>query len=329
MFISSMIRKLLWFLLVVVSFLACDSENKECDELTPEIAKMVISLNIDRFDQEFDKADISDLPYLKTKYPYMFPQQFADSVWIGRMNDTLQQEIMGEVNRVFPDLQEESVQLTKLFKHIKYYFPTAKIPNVVTGISDVDRKNKVFYSDTLLVIAVDTYLGAENKLYQGISKFERQNLNSKQLLPDIINEFSKPYISSPRNRNFISQMLYYGKRLYLKDVLIPCEGDDVKMGYDMDQIIWCQENEEEVWRYFIENEILFSTDKELAERFLLNAPYSKFYKEIDQESPGRIGQWLGWQIIRAYMNTNEISLQELMITPADEIFKNSNYKPKK
>ncbi len=321
-----MIRKFLCFSCLFISIIACNDEQK-CEELAPEIAQMAVDLTISRFDQEFDEATASDLPYLKTKYPFMFPKQFADSVWIGRMSDTLQQEIMDEVNLIFPDFEEESIALTTLFKHIKYYFPKAKIPNVLTGISDVDRKNKVFYSDTLLVIAVDTYLGEDNKLYQGISKFERKNLNKKQLIPDVINEFSKPYISSPRNRTFVAQMIYYGKRLYLKDKLIPCASDAVKIGYDVEQLAWCLENEEEIWRYFIDNEMLFSTDRGLVERFLLNAPYSKFYKEIDQESPGRIGQWLGWQIIRAYMNTNEISLQELMITPADEIFKNSNYKP--
>ncbi|NER18279.1 gliding motility lipoprotein GldB [Spongiivirga citrea] len=305
------------------------NEEKNCEEVAPEIAEISLTLTIDRFDQEFDKTNPSDFSSLKMKYPYMFQQQLPDSVWIARMNDTLRQEIMAEVNLVFPDFEKESVELRNLFKHIKYYFPKAKIPKVVTAISDVDRNNKVFYSDTLLAIAVDTYLGKENKLYQGISKFERNNLNKTQLIPDVINEFSKPYISSPKNRTFIAQMLYFGKRLYLKDKLIPCATDEVKIGYDTSQIEWCEVNEEEVWRYFIDNEMLFSTDKELVRRFLLNAPFSKFFKEIDQESPGRIGQWLGWQIVRAYMNTNEVSLQELMITPADEIFKNSNYKPKK
>ncbi|MFP2997404.1 gliding motility lipoprotein GldB [Spongiivirga sp. MCCC 1A20706] len=312
----------------MVGLFGCE-EEKKCEKLAPEIAEIKVSLKIDRFDQEFDKAKPNDLPYLKTKYPYMFPSQFPDSIWVARMSDTLQQEIMNEVNQVFPDFEDEKERLTNLFKHIKYYFPRAKVPDIVTGISDVDRNNKVFYSDTLLVVAVDTYLGAENKLYQGISNFERKNLTKEQLIPDVIVEFSKSYVSSPRNRTFLSQMLYYGKRLYLKDLLMPCVEDHIKIGYDQNAIAWCANNEEEAWRYFIENEMLFSTKKELAERFLLNAPYSKFYKEIDQESPGRIGQWFGWQIVRSYMNTNDISLQELLITPADEIFKKSNYKPKK
>ncbi|MDF1518362.1 MAG: gliding motility lipoprotein GldB, partial [Lutibacter sp.] len=57
---------------------------------------------------------------------------------------------------------------------------------------------------------------------------------------------------------------------------------------------------------------------------------SKFYIDIDKESPGRIGVWLGWQIVSAYMtNNNDVTLQQLLQTDAEEIFNKSKYKPKK
>ena len=93
---------------------------------------------------------------------------------------------------------------------------------------------------------------------------------------------------------------------------------------------WASANEEQVWRYFIEQELLYSTDGKLAPRFFLPAPFSKFQLElIDIESPGRIGRYMGWQIVRAFMDNNEIGLAEMLSLAGEEIFKKSKYKPKR
>ena len=79
----------------------------------------------------------------------------------------------------------------------------------------------------------------------------------------------------------------------------------------------------------IENDLLYSTDTQLNKRFIENAPFSKFYLSEDTKSPGRIGQWIGWQIVRSYMVNNDVSLQDLLSMNEEEIFKNSKYKPRK
>ena len=84
-----------------------------------------------------------------------------------------------------------------------------------------------------------------------------------------------------------------------------------------------------MWRYFIEKELLYNTDPNMASRFILDAPFSKFYLEIDNESPGRIGQYIGWKMVRSYMEHNDTSVSQLLSKDADEIFKNSKYKPTK
>jgi uncharacterized protein YjaZ len=67
----------------------------------------------------------------------------------------------------------------------------------------------------------------------------------------------------------------------------------------------------------------------LPNQFINLAPFSKFYLEIDNESPGRIGRWIGWQIVRSYMENNKIALQEMLKKDEKEIFENSKYKPKR
>ena len=124
-------------------------------------------------------------------------------------------------------------------------------------------------------------------------------------------------------------LIYYGKELYLKDLLIPGTSDALKIGYTKEEILWSKENESQIWRYFVDEDLLFSTDSKLLDRFINIAPFSKFYLELDAESPGRLGQYIGWQIVKSYMNNNDVPIVTLLNTSANEIFNNSKYKPKK
>ena len=110
---------------------------------------------------------------------------------------------------------------------------------------------------------------------------------------------------------------------------LPTISNQEKIGYSSDKFNWANANEQQIWMYFIDRKILFSTDLNLNARFLENGPFSKFYMEQDNLSPGKIGVWLGWQIVRSFMEKNDVSLQELLKMNEDEIFKKSNYKPKK
>ena len=127
----------------------------------------------------------------------------------------------------------------------------------------------------------------------------------------------------------LSQMVYYGKELYLKDLLIPNYTDAEKIGFKPEQIAWCAENESYMWQYFIQGQMLYSSDSKLPNRFINPAPFSKFYLEIDNESPGRVGQWMGWQIVRSFMENNDISVSDMLKLDAKSLFERSKYKPKK
>ena len=124
-------------------------------------------------------------------------------------------------------------------------------------------------------------------------------------------------------------MVYFGKLLYFKDIIIPFKTDAEKIGYSEDQIKWAEANESQIWSYFIEKELLYSTDNKLPSRFIADAPFSKFYLELDNESPGRLGQYIGWQIVKAYANSTGIDVMTIMQKETEEIFRKSKFKPKK
>ncbi|WP_276165641.1 gliding motility lipoprotein GldB [Zobellia alginiliquefaciens] len=306
-------------------FLACNEGPK----VSEDVQKINVELKVDRFDAEFAGATSENLSVLKNKYPYLFPAQYTDSVWVAKMKDTIQVELLSEVQNAFSDFSREEQSLELLFKHIKYYFPKFEVPKVVTVTSDVDYSNRVILTDTMLLIGLDNYLGPDHRFYRDIQKYISADLDEQYIDVDVASAFAKKVVPRPQERTFLAQLIYYGKELYLKEKLLPLATDAQKIHYSETQYAWSEANEQPIWRNFIENEYLYSTDNTLARRFLDPAPFSKFGLELDNESPGRVGRYLGWQVVRAFMDRNEVTLQQMLSLPAEEIFKKSNYKPKK
>ncbi|MGB8373989.1 MAG: gliding motility lipoprotein GldB [Salegentibacter sp.] len=319
-----MMRKILLFAVILALF-SCEETSKT----QKEIEKVPVDFNVIRFDQKFAQSKPEDLPKLKKDYPFLFPKKYPDSVWLEKMHDTIQQEINTEVAKSFPDFSTETDELQQLFQHIKYYFPHFEAPTVITITSEVDYKHKVLVSDDYLFIALDTYLGENHHFYTGLQEYLKKNFRKEQILPDVADAYAKEYVPQPPSRTFLAHMLYYGKILYLKDLWLPSVSDAEKIGYTKDELKWVQNNEEQIWRYFVENELIFDTDSELFSRFLYPAPFSKFHLVLDTESPDRVGQYIGWQMIRKYMEKNDVSVEKMMQTDAETIFNTANYKPKK
>ena len=315
------------YLFVVVFslfILSCNKKNK----VESAVAAVPLELKVERFDKVFFETKPADLEKVKNEFPYFFPAGNDDNVWLSKMQDPLWKEVYTEVQKKYADFKPEKENLENLFKHIKYYFPETKTPKIVTIISEMDYNSKVIYADSLVIISLELYLGKNHKFYQ-FPNYLKQNFEQKQIAADVVSSFSATKIPPVIDKDLLSQMIYNGKQLYLKDLLLPEYSDAEKMGYTDEQIKWCDENENYMWRYFIEREMLYSNEQKLISRFINPAPFSKFYLEIDNDSPGRVGAWIGWQIVRSYAKNNEVPIADLLKLNAKELFEKSKYKPKK
>ena len=304
-----------FFLLITIS---CKDKN---DNLNP------IKLKLDRFEQEFYGNNNMSLKDLKQKYPYLFPKQFADSIWEKQRKDSLLLDIYQEVQKIHPSTDSIKTSIERLATRIKKIDSTNQIQKIVTVISQVDRSVNTVIKDSLILISLDCFLGENHPYYSGFPSYSRNRLNTDQILPSLVDDYAPKLIPNQKDRYFISSMIFHGKKLYLKDILLPELNDWTKIGYSKTQHQWAIENQTYIWSYFIERKMLYSTDNKLIKRFIKEAPFSKFYKEIDRESPGRIGQWIGWQIVKSFMKHNKTDLQTMLNTPAIEIFKSCGYKP--
>lgn len=304
--------------------LSCEKKNK----IEKAVEEIPVEIKVDRFDKAFFETKPEDLHQLKQKYPYFFPAGTDDAIWIEKMQHPQWRELYGEVQKKYADFSPINQEIETLFKHIQFYFPKTKSPKVVTLISEMDYNTKTIYADSLVIVSLELYLGKNHKFYQ-FPEYIKQNFEPTQIVPDIASSFLQAKMVPDTDRTFMSQMIYLGKELYIKELLLPEYTDAARIGYTPEQIKWCIENEGYIWRYFIDKEMLYSVDAKLIPRFLSPAPFSKFYLEIDNDSPGQVGAWIGWQIVRSYMKNNDITINELLNKKAKEIFEQSKYKPKK
>jgi gliding motility-associated lipoprotein GldB len=313
--------------LIVLTLFSCDKKSKT----EKAVEEIPIEIKVARFDQLFYETNPQDLTKLKKQFPYLFPVGNADTVWTNKMQNPLWRELHDEVQKKFPNTNTLQTDIEKLVQHIKYYYPNSKTPKLITLISEMDYNSKAIYTDSLALVSLELYLGKDHKFYQNeFPDFIKQNFEPNQILPDLVTSFGIQKIAYPRDKSLLSLMIYAGKELYLKDKLIPETADEYKIGYSKEQLQFCQENEAYMWSFFIENNLLYDSDSKLPSRFINPAPFSKFYLEIDNQTPGRVGAWLGWQIVRSYSENNDkTSLQDLLKMDAKELCEKSRYKPKK
>lgn len=124
----------------------------------------------------------------------------------------------------------------------------------------------------------------------------------------------------------LAEMLFYGKAYHFTKSVLPCVADDFIIGYTTEEVEACFANEEFIWSHFIENDLLYETNPFEIRKYTGEAPATDV---ISQDAPGRVGRWLGWNIVDDYRFNNDVSLDELMgLDDAEKLFRQSGYKPR-
>jgi gliding motility-associated lipoprotein GldB len=300
-------------------------------QATPKVDTSSIKINTDfiNFHTLFYNSDSNKLASLKQSFPYLFPSNIKDEVWVSKMQNKEEKILYKMVDSAFGDFKLEEKKITNLFKHIKHYKPLFTPPKVITLITNLDYDSKVIYADSLLLISLDMYLGKKAEVYSSFPSYISNNYTPEHLIVDIAKSIAKKEFSFVNGRSFLESMIFYGKELFLLQSLIPNSSQKEIIGYEDEKYNWTIQNESEIWSYFITEKLLYSTDKKLNIRFINNAPFSKFYLDTDMDSPGRIGTWIGWKIVQSFMKNNNVSLQEMLLLDTEVIFRKSKYKPKK
>jgi len=330
-------KGVLFILALACTFSSC---NWHKDRLKVDLSEIKISqVTIHRYDQDLFRIQLNYLKYglisIQSRYPFFLGTNLDDTARLASMRDYLINprniDFYKAVQDKFKDLSHVEKDLTDGFRHIKYYFPGTDLPRVYSYISGGDYENPVQLADSVLLIALDTYLGSDFKPYlsDGIPLYKSQRMTPDHIVPECMRSFVDKLAPSDVSMNtFLDQVVDAGKRIYLLDAFIPEISGNLKINYTPEQFTWILKNETHVWSAIIENQMLYSTDAQTLRLFLADGPSTAAF---GKESPPRLGEWIGWQIVKSYMNNHpDITLHQLLQkNDAQEILTQSGYKPEK
>lgn len=240
-------------------------------------------------------------------------------------------EIYQEVKLIYPDVTSIERDLVASFSILQKQYPGITKPEVFTYVSGLDIEMPVIYADSVIAIALDDFLGTGNKLYEkaGIPRYKSARSSKDHILPSIMYAMAGGLMKiDPSKQTLLDIMVAEGKALYLADITLPGVSDPYIIGYSEGQMDWCIENEGNIWALLIENNLLYSSDREKTGKFFQDGPRTQGL--VDQ-APGRLASFMGWQIVKKYMeNRKDVTLKQLLEnTNAQEILSKSGYKPKK
>ena len=227
---------------------------------------------------------------------------------------------------MFADISKLQKSLNIGFSRLHYLYPEWEIPTVYLFVSGFN--SSVMYYENIMGVGVDMYLGSDYPYYnQVVYNYQKQTMRKECVAGDLLNmyiAYQIPY-NSKYNR-LLEHMIFRGKQMFLLSQLLPDEPAWEIIGYSKEQWDWCKKYEQAIWNRIMEKRDLFKTESMVRVSYMNDGPFTA---EISQESPGRLGIWVGWQIVDSYMRNNEnVSIKQLINEgDAQKILEQSFYKP--
>jgi hypothetical protein len=337
------IMKYFFLILVLTIITSCNSGEK-----IPDVSGVKINITTQRFEKDLFTMDttnfVANIDQLFAKYP-SFGENFssiilgADSKWNNdsiaayvKLFRDLHKSVYDTSTMVFNNFSPYENDIKKGLQFVKYYFPNYKVPEkIITYIGPLDGFGDIL-SDDAIIVGLHLHLGKNFSLYKSeqvqqtypayiSSRFEPGYITVNSLKNIILDLYPEKI----DDKSLVQQMVEKGKRLYLLSKLLPHEEEYKIIGYTKEQLKSAYKNERVIWDLFVQNNLLQTIENNIIKNYIGESPKTQ---ELGDTSPGNIGAFAGWQIVKKYMQKNpELSLQKLMATDDDIVFQESKYKP--
>ena len=332
-----------FYLILLLCIFSCSNKN------IPDVSGIKVDLKVQRFEKDFFAIDsnniLNELQRLRTTYP-SFINDFTSQILgfdAATPPDSLTKYVhlfirdyrfvKDSADKIFKDIDPQVKDIKKGLQFVKYYFPEYKVPaKIITFIGPFDGYSDVITSDAFAV-GLQLHLGSNFSFYKSsIAEDLFPAYISQRFTPEYIpvncikNIVDDLFPDKSVGKALIEQMVEKGKRLYLLDKFMPYTPEYLKIGYTETQLKDSYTNEAVIWDFFLNNDLLNNTDQNIVKNYIGESPKTQ---ELGEGSPGNIGAFSGWQIVKKFVEKNpKINLEQLMKTEAREIYSQSKYKPR-
>ena len=333
--------------MIAASAFACSRTDK-----APDVSDIEVNLQIHRFEQALFALDTNDLAAglarLEAEYPdfsAIFFGQILGSTdsliapqgHVAYMKGFLQfppaRRLYDTTQVLYADFSKIEQQFRQAFQLLKYYFPEQPSPDVTTFISEYSVAAFI-YGEDQLAVGLDLFLGEDYPYLQynsgnaNFSAYLTRTFNREHLVAKTLQPLVNDLIGPPPGSRLLDLMVHNGKELYLLDKLLPYAPDSVKWEMTPQQIAWLQGNEFEMWAFFLKENLLYSSEWQNIRKYVEYSPNSP---GMPPEAPGRTANWLGLQIVNAYMQRYpDTTLRQLIaLRDAQQLLDAAKYRPRR
>lgn len=320
-----------------------------CKDNAPDVSGININTQVKRFEQDFFAIDtvnlMASLQDLNTRYPVFLNDFLYNILELPPVTDTSLQAhalirkfiaeyrgIKDSADKVFSDFDQTAGEIRKGLQYVKHYFPNYNPPPyLISFIGPLEGYSDVITTNALAV-GLQLHMGSQfsyytsqigQQLFPGyISRRFTKETIPVNCMKNVVDDLSTATSSS---RPLVEQMVEAGKKLYVLEKIMPHTPDTLLIGYTKRQLEGCEKSEGNLWHFFVSNNLLFTQEPPLIQGYMGDAPNTP---EFGDESPGAIGHYVGWQIVKKYMSGHSnVTLEQLLNTDPRQIFEESKYKP--
>lgn len=345
-------RHFFMFCLLTALLPGCNNDEAEGPP-PPDVSHIQADVKLKRFDQDLFKLDTlqpeAGLAALEAQYPEFSDifmrfvlnirtdksERAAEAAFVkGFVSFPALRHLYDTIQLAYPQLDAYEKELEMAVRYFKYYFPDQPAPASVTTFISEYAYAAFIYGENDLAVGLDMFLGAGypygvyNPGNANFSDYLVRTYNQDHLVSKTLQPLVDDLLGETPGERLLDMMIHNGKKLYILDQLMPSAPDTVIMEVTPAQWNWLRDNELEMWGHFLKEELLYNTKWQDIRKLVEPSPNSP---GMPPEAPGRTANWMGWQIVKAYMKRNpQTTLSELIaLSDAQKLLDASKYKPRK
>lgn len=324
-----MIRFKLWGLAVLTVFLTGCSY----DPLDVDSSHVDVSIKFINADSLLVNADSSQLAGLHQRFlkeiPEIWEYELGYCLGIGNVSDTafmnsftrfLSDDYLTRLEKrireKFGDLTSKREEITGGFRNLRFHFPKGKVPEHVVFMNSF-YASSAFCTEKEIGIGLERYLGKETDVIRELPsdqfyEWMKEGLDQRFMSRDALCAWIMTHYVGEVEGNLAEHMIQWGKILYLTEAAFPDEKESMVLRYTDDELKWATDQEYEIWKYLVQDKLLFKIDERIRINLLNDAPFTV---GLPEKGPDRLGQFMGWRMVHKYMQIKRITVEELIKTP--------------
>jgi hypothetical protein len=333
--VIKMIHSRLLLVAIVSTFLCSSCKN---DPLDIDVSNVKVTTNFVNADSMLYYATDSRRVLLNRNFKQSFSDLYLftfekglkirttfDTTYTNQLatfyKDQYIKELENEIQINFKSLFSEKQEIIEALKHLKFHFTKMNTPKNIVFFNSLFSYNTLA-TNTDIGIGLEWYLGSENKIIkkssiQGLYDYMKAGMDRKYLVRDVVYQWVYAQVHAPTDAKFAEDMVSWGKLLYCIEAALPEKDAAIILRYSPEKYKWAEENEKNIWKYFVEQKLLFKNDELIKLGYFNEAPFTK---GLPKESPDRLGQYIGWKMISKYMSQNpDLPLEKLVKVPFAQI----------